>query len=84
MRPESGMRFRRTVGQSGLGTRLCGPDGTDVMRDRLHPCIVFWSLGNESGYGRNHEAMATAARALDPIARSIMRAPSTAISAVST
>lgn len=37
-----------------------------VMRDRLHPCIVFWSLGNESGYGRNHEAMATAARALDP------------------
>ena len=36
-----------------------------VMRDRSHPCVVFWSLGNESGYGRNHESMAKAARALD-------------------
>ncbi len=36
-----------------------------VMRDRSHACVVFWSLGNESGYGRNHESMARAARALD-------------------
>jgi beta-galactosidase/beta-glucuronidase len=27
---------------------------------------VLWSLGNESGFGRNHAAMAAAARALDP------------------
>lgn len=37
-----------------------------VQRDRNHPCIVMWSLGNESGFGRNHEAMADAARAIDP------------------
>ncbi|MBQ8508431.1 MAG: DUF4981 domain-containing protein [Clostridia bacterium] len=28
-----------------------------VERDKNHPCIIFWSLGNESGYGRNHKAM---------------------------
>ena len=28
-----------------------------VERDKNHPCIVMWSLGNESSYGRNHDAM---------------------------
>lgn len=37
-----------------------------VERDKNHPCIVFWSLGNESGYGPNHDAMAAAIRAIDP------------------
>ena len=37
-----------------------------VERDKNHPCVVLWSLGNESGFGRNHAAMAAAARALDP------------------
>lgn len=36
-----------------------------VMRDRNHPSVIMWSLGNESGYGSNHEAMAAAIRALD-------------------
>lgn len=36
-----------------------------VRRDRSHACIVLWSLGNESGYGRNHAAMARLTRALD-------------------
>ncbi len=26
-------------------------------RDKNHPCVVFWSLGNESGAGNNHRAM---------------------------
>lgn len=37
-----------------------------VMRDRNHASIIFWSLGNESGVGDNHKAMATRARELDP------------------
>ncbi len=37
-----------------------------VARDRNHPSIVFWSLGNESGCGANHAAMAERARQLDP------------------
>ncbi|KAI1178335.1 glycoside hydrolase family 2 protein [Nemania sp. FL0916] len=28
-----------------------------VMRDKNHPSIIMWSLGNESFYGRNHQAM---------------------------
>ncbi len=28
-----------------------------VERDKNHPCVIFWSLGNESSYGENHEAM---------------------------
>ena len=26
-------------------------------RDKNHPCIIMWSVGNESGTGRNHAAM---------------------------
>lgn len=29
-----------------------------VERDKNHPSIIFWSLGNESNFGKNHEAMA--------------------------
>ena len=29
-----------------------------VLRDRNHPSVIAWSLGNESGHGANHEAAA--------------------------
>lgn len=36
-----------------------------VERDKNHPSIISWSLGNESGFGRNHQAMAEAIRTID-------------------
>ncbi len=36
-----------------------------VQRDRNHACVIMWSLGNESGWGDNHRAMAAAIRDLD-------------------
>jgi len=36
-----------------------------VLRDRNHPSIILWSLGNESGYGPNHDAMAHWIRGAD-------------------
>lgn len=36
-----------------------------VERDKNHACIVMWSMGNESGYGPNHIAMAEWTRTRD-------------------
>ncbi|MBM7553881.1 beta-galactosidase subunit alpha [Thalassobacillus pellis] len=36
-----------------------------VARDKNHASIIMWSLGNESGFGRNHLAMADWARRAD-------------------
>jgi len=37
-----------------------------VERDKNHPSVIFWSLGNESGYGPNHDAAAGYVRHADP------------------
>ena len=37
-----------------------------VERDKNHPCVIMWSLGNESGYGPNHEAAAGWIHRYDP------------------
>ena len=37
-----------------------------VLRDRNHPSVIFWSLGNESGFGANHTAMSERIKELDP------------------
>jgi beta-galactosidase len=37
-----------------------------VERDKNHACVIMWSLGNESGYGGNHDKMAYWARERDP------------------
>jgi beta-galactosidase len=37
-----------------------------VARDRNHPSVILWSLGNEAGTGVNLEASARRAKELDP------------------
>jgi beta-galactosidase len=37
-----------------------------VQRDRNHPSVILWSLGNESGYGAGHDALAAWIRQADP------------------
>lgn len=36
-----------------------------VKRDRNHPCIIMWSMGNESAFGCNFRSAAKAIRELD-------------------
>ncbi|MDN0123188.1 beta-galactosidase [Yersinia aleksiciae] len=37
-----------------------------VQRDRNHPCIIIWSLGNESGHGATHDALYRWVKSSDP------------------
>jgi beta-galactosidase len=37
-----------------------------VQRDKNHPCVIIWSLGNESGWGPNFAALSAWIRAFDP------------------
>ncbi|CRK82307.1 beta-galactosidase [Neobacillus massiliamazoniensis] len=37
-----------------------------IQRDKNHPCIIMWSLGNESAFGHNFRAMAKRAKEMDP------------------
>ena len=57
------------------GTLASTPDWHDAFmdravrmaeRDKNHPSIIFWSLGNESGYGANHAAMSAWLHEFDP------------------
>jgi len=36
-----------------------------VQRDKNHPCVIFWSMGNEGGNGQNLIAMADTVKKLD-------------------
>lgn len=37
-----------------------------LQRDKNHPAIIFWSVGNESGWGKNHRLMAEYFHKNDP------------------
>lgn len=37
-----------------------------AVRDKNHPCILFWSMGNEAGYGPNFAAISSWLKTYDP------------------
>jgi beta-galactosidase len=37
-----------------------------AQRDKNHPCIFSWSMGNETGWGANFDAMYSAIKNIDP------------------
>ncbi len=37
-----------------------------IQRDRNHPSVIFWSMGNEGGNGQNFDEIAKLARQMDP------------------
>ena len=49
------------------GWEACYLDRAERLyeRDKNHPSVLMWSLGNESGYGRNHDAMSQLIRRRD-------------------
>lgn len=60
----------------GIGNKILGDDPdwkkahidratSSVQRDKNHPSIIFWSLGNEAGAGSNARAMADTVKAID-------------------
>jgi len=64
------------IEEHGLRGRLASdPDWTSAFmdrtirmaeRDKNHPCILLWSLGNEAGWGPNFAATAAWLKAFDP------------------
>jgi beta-galactosidase len=63
---ETHARFRSLVHDPAYQSQCLERITRMVMRDENHPSIIAWSLGNESGYGPIHDAMAAWVRHYDP------------------
>jgi beta-galactosidase len=58
-------RYRQLVHEPAFATQCMERVMRMVRRDENHPSIISWSLGNESGYGPVHDAMAAWVRHYD-------------------
>jgi beta-galactosidase len=63
---ETHARYRSLVHDPGYQSQCLERILRMVARDENHPSIIAWSLGNESGYGPIHDAMAAWTRHYDP------------------
>jgi len=64
-----GISFRRNIlpGSDPLWTdALLDRERSMVERDKNHPSVVIWSMGNEAGYGENFARAADYIRSMDP------------------
>ncbi|MDQ0261649.1 glycoside hydrolase family 2 TIM barrel-domain containing protein [Sinomonas atrocyanea] len=57
---------RNPSGEAGWSEAFLDRMARTVERDKNHPCVIGWSLGNESGRGANLESMAAWTRQRDP------------------
>ncbi len=63
---ESHGRERSLIDDARYGPLLWERFTRMVARDRNHPSVIGWSLGNESGYGAIHDALAAWVHRADP------------------
>lgn len=49
-----------------FGEAILDRQKRNVIRDKNHASVIFWSLGNESGYGENFEEAGRWVKAYDP------------------
>lgn len=61
-----GLRLRIPRGRKEWSGAVVDRMTRMVERDKNHPCVVLWSLGNEAGNGANFKRMKEAAVAIDP------------------
>lgn len=59
-------RWTEVAQHSGYQAAIIERTVRMIARDRNHPCVIGWSLGNEAGHGPAHDAAAAAARHMDP------------------
>ena len=58
--------YDRPANDPAWMTAFCQRGMRMVQRDKNHPCVILWSLGNEAGFGPNHTALAGWIRQYDP------------------
>ncbi|MFX1323000.1 MAG: glycoside hydrolase family 2 TIM barrel-domain containing protein, partial [Promethearchaeota archaeon] len=61
-----GLRRKLPKGKSKWANAVIARMVSMVERDKNHPCIFMWSLGNEAGFGKNFIKMKEAALSIDP------------------
>ena len=61
-----GNDYGRIAQDARFGEAILDRQKRNVIRDKNHASVIFWSLGNESGYGENFEEAGKWVKAYDP------------------
>ena len=63
---ETAVMWSTTQDRSSYTSRYMDQFAEMIERDRSHPCVLIWSLGNESSWGSNFEQQEAYAKLEDP------------------